>query len=54
MFDVPDRIVILVVDDIVGRIAVAETIRKDLIHHGTLGPGRGLKAGYQFEFKMLI
>ena len=41
MLRMTDGIVILIVCHIVGRIPVAETLRKDLILHGALGPGGG-------------
>ena len=46
---VPDRIIILVIHHIVGRITVAEPIRKDLVLHGTLRPGGHMEPGNEAE-----
>ncbi len=38
------RVGVLAVRDVVGRVAVVEPVREDLIHHPTLHPVRGLEA----------
>ena len=49
MLGMADGIVILVVHNIIGRIAVEETVRENLILYGTLGPGGHMEAGNETE-----
>ena len=45
----PDCVVILILGDVVGRVAVAEAVRKDLVHYGALCPGGNMDAGDEAE-----
>ena len=54
MHDILVYIKILVIHDIVGRIAIAKPVHVDLIHDGALGPVRGAKSRSDPEMKTLL
>ena len=45
MLGVPYGVIILIIHHIIGRIPVAETVRKNLVLNGTLGPVRDMETG---------